>query len=327
MAKMRLRRRVVVQALGGLCLWPALGAAQSSAKVPTIGIIGAGSEASHGPWVAAMVARLRELGWRDGDNIRIAYRWAEGQNDRAAAYAKEFAEAKVDLIVSSGTAVVAAVKAAPDTVVVAASMSDPVKQGLAQSLAHPGGLVTGSSILTGDLAPKRIQLLREIFPALRRLAVMGYAVPYAGEMEQAQAYAKAQGLDVTPLPLKTSADIAVAFDSIKSRTDALYVAITPFTSVNRAEIFRRALDERLPSVTGLKEYVAAGALISYGTDFEDVFRRAGDTVDRILRGQKPGDIPFEQVVKFDLAVNLKTAKSLGLDTPPSILAAADEVIE
>jgi len=156
---------------------------------------------------------------------------------------------------------------------------------------------------------------------------MGYVQGYAGEMESAQTYAKAQGLDVKALPLKAPSDIAPAFESIKGHADGLYVAITPFTTVNRTEIFGLALDARLPSVTGLQEYVATGALISYGTNFVEVFRRAGDAVDRILRGEKPGDLPIQQSTKFDLAVNLKTAKTLDLAIPSSIFAAADEVIE
>ena len=273
-----------------------------------------------------MVARLKELGWVEGSNVRIEYRWAEAQNERLSTFAAEFAREKVDVIVASSPAVFVAVKAAPGTPLVAAAVNDPVKADLAQSLAHPGGAVTGSFVQAEDLAPKRVQLLREIAPSLRRLAVMFYAASTA-EMESAAAYAKTLGLDVTALPLKQSGDIAPAFESIKGRADGLYLSTTPFTTVHRTEIFGLALDARLPSVTGLKEDVASGALISYGTDFDDSFRRAGDTVDRILRGEKPGDLPFQQSTKFDLAINLKTAKALGLEIPSAIMAAADEVIE
>ena len=325
-----MRRREVLsflEALAGLVLWPALAVAQSQAKTPIVGIIGAGSPASHGPWIAAMVQRLKELGWVDGGNVKIEYRWAEGQNERVAAYAAEFAAQKVDVIVSSGPAAYLAAKAAPEMTVVAAAIGDPVKAGVAQSLAHPGGNLTGSSIQAADLAPKRIQLLREIVPGVRRLAVMGYAQGSTGEFESAAAHAKTLSLDVTALPLKAPADIAPAIESVRGRADGLYLAITPFTTVNRAQIIGLALDARLPIVTGLKEYVASGALISYGTDFDDVFRRAGDAVDHILRGDKPGDLPIQQSTKFDLAVNLKTAKALDLAVPSAILAAADEVIE
>jgi putative tryptophan/tyrosine transport system substrate-binding protein len=320
-----MRRRAFLSLVGLAAAWPLTARAQ--AKTPIVGVIGAGSPASHGPWIDAMVARLKELGWVDGGNVKIEYRWAEGQNERVAAYAAEFAERKVDVIVSSGPAAFIAAKAAPETPIVAAAMGDPIKAGVAQSLAHPGGNVTGSSIQTTDLAPKRIQLLREIALSLRQLAVMGYATGYAGEMESAETYAKTLGLDVTMLMLKSPADIAPAFESVKGRSDGLYLAITPFTTVNRAQIIGLALDARLPIVTGLKEYVASGALVSYGTNFDDVFRRAGDAVDRILRGEKPGDLPIQQSTKFDLAVNLKTAKALGLVIPSTILASADEVIE
>ena len=325
---MQLKRRTLIGALAGFSVWPALATslATAQAKIPTIGMLGAGSEASHGPWIAALVARLKELGWVDGSNVRIEYRWAEGQNERVAAIAAEFAQDKVDVMVTSGPAVFVAVKVAPGTPLVAAAVNDPVKAGLAQSLAHPGGAVTGSFVQAEDLAPKCIQLLREIAPSLRRLAVMFYAA-FTAEMESAAAYATTLGLDVTALPLKQSGDIAPAFESIKGRADGLYLSSTPFTTVHRAEIFGLALDARLPSVTGLKEDVASGALISYGTDFDDGFRRAGDTVDRILRGEKPGDLPFQQSTKFDLAVNLKTAKALGLDIPLTLLAAAAVLIE
>ncbi len=265
---MQMKRRTLIGALAGFSVWPALAAAQSPAKIPVIGVISAGSEASHGPLIAAMVARLKELRWVDGSNVRIEYRWAEGQNERVSAFAVDFARAKVDLIVTHGNAAVTlAAKAAPETPIVAASMGDPVKAGLAQSLAHPGGNITGSSIQVEDLAPKRIALLREIVPALRRLAVMGYAPgeTLGTEMQSAKAYAATIGLDVTALPLKQSGDIAPAFESAKGRADGLFVAITPFTGINRAKIFRLALEARLPSVTGVKEYVASGALISYGT--------------------------------------------------------------
>jgi putative ABC transport system substrate-binding protein len=323
-----LKRRTLLERLAGASLWPAFAAAQST--VPTIGIISVGSEALYRPLIAAMVARLKELGWVEGSNVRIEYRWAEGQNERVLAFAADFARAKVALIVThSNGAVRLVAKAAPETPIVAASMGDPVKVGLAQSLAHPGGNITGSSIQVEDLAPKRIALLREIAPALRRLAVMGYSPgeTLATEMESAKDYAAAIGLDVTVLPLTQSGDIAPAFESVKGRADGLFVASTPFAFINRAEIFRLALEARLPSVTGVKDYVASGALISYGVDFDDVWHRAGDAVDHILRGEKPANVPIQQSTKFELAVNLKTAKALDLAVPSAILAETDELVE
>jgi len=325
---MQLERRTLIGALAGFWMRPALALAQS--KIPTVGVISAGGETSFGHFIAAMVARLKELGWADGSNVRIEYRWAEGQNERVSAFAAEFARVKVDLIVThSNAAVTLAAKAAPETPIVAASMGDPVKAGLALSLAHPGGNITGSSIQVEDLAPKRTALLREIVPNLRRLAVMGYSSgeTLGTEMLSAKAYAATIGLDATAFPLKQSADIATAFESARGRADGLFVTSTPFTMINRAEIFRLALEARLPSVTGAADYVASGALVSYGTDFDDVWRRAAGYVDRILRGEKPGDLPIQQSTRFELAVNLKTAKALDLAVPQSILAGADEVIE
>jgi putative ABC transport system substrate-binding protein len=319
---------MLLKALAGFSVWPALAAAQ--AKIPIIGALGPGNEAVYGKWYAAMVARLEELGWVDGHNVKILYRWAGGNFERASAIAAEFAQLKVDVIVTTTNGVISrAMKAAPETPIVATGINgDPVVAGFVQTFAHPGGNVTGLSAQLFDLAPKRIQLLREIVPNLKRLAVMVYrTVERQPELQAAEAYGATQGLEVTVALLEQPGDIAPTFNSLKGRVDGVYVPGDPFTADNQAEIFAAAVSAHLPSVTNYKEYAASGALLSYGPSPYFQFRRAGDFVDRILRGEKPGDLPIQQPTRFELVVNLKTAKALDLTIPNIILAAVDEAIE
>ena len=206
---------------------------------------------------------------------------------------------------------------------------DPVGTGLVASLARPGGNVTGLSIQQTDLAGKRLELLREVVPGLRRLAILANVGNPAAvlEMGEVQAAARTLGLEVATLEIRRAEDIAPAFEALKGRADALYVCADPLVNTNRIRINTLALGARLPTMHGFREYVEAGGLMSYGPNFPDLFRRAADYVDKILRGAKPADIPVEQPTKFDLVINLTTAKALGLDVPPTLLARADEVIE
>ena len=274
--------------------------------------------------------RLRELGWTENRTITIEYRWAEGREERFAEIAAEFARLKVDAIVASGTpAVMASRQATSVTPIVFAPAGDPVASGLVASLARPGGNVTGLATLGADLAGKRVELLREAVSGLGRLAIMGnvgnpFSVLEVGEV---QAAARALGLDVATMEIRRAQDIAPAFETLKGRADAIYVCPDGLVSTNRIRINTLALGERLPAMHGYREYVEAGGLMSYGPNYPELFRRAADYVDKILHGAKPGDIPVEQPTKFDLIVNLTTAKALHLDIPPTLLARADEVIE
>jgi len=208
-------------------------------------------------------------------------------------------------------------------------MGDPVGAGLVASLPRPGGNVTGLSNQSADLAGKRVEHLREVVPGLRRLAVLAnVSNPVSGvEMGELQVAAKALGLDVVTLEIRRAEDIAPAFETLKGRAQALYVAGDPLMITNRVRINTLALGARLPTTYNQREFVEAGGLMSYGPNFPDLFRRAGDYVDKILRGTKPADIPVEQPTKFDLVINLTTAKALGLEVLPTLLARADEVIE
>jgi putative ABC transport system substrate-binding protein len=304
--------------------------AEQSARPATIGFLGAASPELAGPWVAAFVKRLHELGWTEGHNLAIVYRWADARGERYGEIAAELANLNVDVIVTWASApVLAAKRATPTIPIVFAAQMDPVGVGVVASLARPGGNVTGMSIQQTDTAGKRIELLREVAPKLVRLAVMANSgAPGAMiEMHEVAAAASALGLEVTPIEIRQTDEIFSSIESLQSRVDALYVATDPLIFSNRIRISEAALTGRLPTIYGSREYVDAGALMSYGPNWADLFRHAAGQVDKILRGTKPADIPVEQPTKFDLVVNLKTAKALGLELPPSILARADEVIE
>jgi putative ABC transport system substrate-binding protein len=323
------RRRAFVAFFGGAAAFPLAARGQPGGRLPIIGFLGATTPAAQSQWTAAFVQRLRELGWTEGRTIAIEYRWAEGRNERATEIAAEFVRLKVDAIVTGGTASVAAKQATSVIPIVFTAAGDPVGIGLVASLARPGGNVTGLSNQQNDLAGKRLELLREVVPGLRRLAILvniGNPVT-ALEMEEVQAAARTLGLDATTLEIRRAEDIAPAFEAIKGRADALFVCSDPLTNTNRIRINTLALTARLPTTHGLREYVDAGGLMSYGPNFPDLYRRAADYVDKILRGTKPADIPVEQPTRFDLVVNLTTAKALGLTIPETFLVRADEVIE
>jgi putative ABC transport system substrate-binding protein len=322
-----MRRREFIAGLGAVA-WPLAARGQQSGKLPTIGFLGADASA-FGPWTAAFVARLRELGWIEGRTIAIEYRWSEGRTERYAEIAAEFVRLKVDVIVTAGSAVPIVKQATTVIPIVFAVGIDPVGSGLVASLAQPGGNVAGLSIQANELAGKRLELARELVPQLRRLAIMfnvGNAQPVL-EMGETQAAARILGLEVAPLVIQRAEDIAPAFQALKTRADALYVAVDQLVVANRTSILTSALSARLPTIFSTRDFVKAGALMSYGPSYTERFRRAADYVDKILRGAKPGDFPVEQPTKFELVINLTTAKALGLDIPYSLLHRADEVIE
>jgi putative tryptophan/tyrosine transport system substrate-binding protein len=323
-------RRTFVSLLGGAAAaWPLAARAQQPAKLPTIGFLGTATPSMWSHWVAAFVQRLREQGWIDGRNIAIEYRWAEGRTERFAEIAAELVRRKVDVIVTSGGAVVAAKQATSGIPIVFPMAPDPVSSGLVASLARPGGNVTGLSIQSTELATKRLELIREVVPGLRRLAIMGNAGSPGAvlEMSEVQAAARKLGLEVEILEIRRAEDIAPAFESLRDRADALYIGADSLVGANRIRINTLSLGARLPTIYNSREYVELGGLLSYGPSYPDLFRRAAEFVDKILRGAKPGDIPVEQPTKFELIVNQTTAKALGLKIPEAFLLRADEVIE
>jgi putative ABC transport system substrate-binding protein len=324
------RRREFITLLGGAATWPLAARAQQPAKLPTIGYLGPSTRSLDSQRLNAFVQRLRELGWNEGRTIDIEYRWAEGRNERLAETAAEFVRRKVDVIVTSATPPTVAAKQATSVIpIVFAAVGDPVGIGVVESLARPGGNATGLSLQQTDAAGKRLEVLREVVPGLRRLAIMANSGnPSAGlDMREAQATARALGLEAVTSEVLRPEDIAPAFDALKGNVEALYVCGDPLAVTNRVRINTLALGARLPTMFGAREYVEAGGLMSYGANFLDLYRRTAELVDKVLRGSKPADIPVEQPTKFDLIINLTTAKALGLKIPPTLLARADEVIE
>jgi putative ABC transport system substrate-binding protein len=281
-------------------------------------------------WVAAFVQRLGELGWIEGRTVRIEYRWADGYAGRYTEIATEFVRLNVDVIVTVGTGAAAAKQVTSVIPIIFAAAADPVGGGLVASLARPGGNVTGLSLQQTDAAGKRLELVREILPDFRRLAIIanvGYPAAVL-DMNEVHVAARKIGLDVVDkLEIRKPEDITPAFGALKGGAQALYVCGDALMDAARAHINTLALGARLPTIYPNREYLQGGGLLSYGPNFADLFRRAGDYVDKILRGAKPGDLPVEQPTKFDLVINLITAKALGLTVPPSVLARADQVIE
>jgi putative tryptophan/tyrosine transport system substrate-binding protein len=324
-----MRRREFIALVGGVAAaWPLKARAQKLGKLPVIGFLGATTPTVWSPWITAFLQRLHELGRIDDSTIAIEYRWAQGREELYAELAAEFVRRKVDVIVTAGTdATMAVEKTTSEIPVVFAAVGDPVGTGLVASLAHPGGNVTGLSNEQTDLAGYRLELLKEVVPSVRRVALLGNigSPLILLEMKAAEEAAPKLGLDVFRLGVRKSEDIEPAIESVKDRADALYVCTDPLISTNRVRIDILAIGEKLPTMTSFREYVQAGGLISYGPNFPDLFRRAGDFVDKILRGAKPADLPVEQPVKFDLMINTTTAKVLGLTIPEKILVRASEV--
>jgi putative tryptophan/tyrosine transport system substrate-binding protein len=324
-----MKRREFMALLGGAAAWP-LAARAQQAKRPIVGFLGDSTPLAEKERAAAFAGRLHDLGWIEGRTIAIEYRWADARSDRLAEIAAEFSRLKVDVIVTGGTpATMAAKQAAPVVPIVFAAVGDPVGSGFVTTLARPGGNVTGLSSLAVDLAGKRLDLLREAIPNLGRLAIMGnvgnpLTVLELGEL---QAAARQLGLQLDTLEIRRPQDIASALDTVKGRADALYVCQDLLSRANRLRINTLALAARLPVMLASRELIEAAGLMSYGPNFVDLYRRAGDYVDKILRGAKPGDLPVEQPTKLELVINLITAQALGLTVPATLLARADEVIE
>ena len=320
-----MKRRAFITLLGGAVVWPLAARAQQAGKLPTVGFLGSNASA-WSTWTAAFVQRLRELGWIEGRTIAIEYRWSEGRPERNAEIAAEFVRLKVDVIVTNNFALPTLMQATEVIPIVFPLGTDPVGGGLVASLARPGGNITGLSMQSTDLAGKRLELLREVLPRLRRLATIGNAGnPQAVlEMGEVQAVARGLGIEVAPLKIRRAEDIAPAFETLKAQADALYVVGDALISANLTRIMTFSLGARLPMIFNARAFVQAGGLMSYGPNF---FRRTAELVDKILRGTKPGDIPVEQPSRFELVINLTTAKVLGLTIPESFILRADEVIE
>ena len=324
----RMRRREFIATVGGAAAWPVVASAQQPGRLPTIGFLGANASA-FSPWTAAFVGRLRELGWIDGRSIAIEYRWSEGRTERYAEIAAEFVRLKVDVILTVGSAVPTVRQATATIPIVFAVAIDPVGSGLVASLAKPGGNITGLSLQATNLAGKRLELLRELIPELRRLAIIfnGGNDQTVLEMNETQVAARTLGFDVASLEIRRMQDIAPVFESLKPQAEALYVVVDQLVVANLMRILTFALSMRLPMIFSTRDFVRSGGLMSYGPNYADLFGRAADYVNRILQGAKPADMPVEQPTRFELVLNMTTAKALGLTISESFLLRADELIE
>ena len=326
----RLRRREFVTLLGGAAAaWPLTARTQQAGKLPTIGFLGGPTASTAGQWVTVFRERLRELGWIEGRTVTLEVRWAEGRTERFAEIASEFVRLKVDVIVTAGPPVFAAKQATSVIPIVFATVADPLDTGLVAILSKPGGKITGLSLTAPELGSKRLELMREVIPNLRRLAIMANAAypPAMRELNEVEAATQLLGIETIALKIRQAADIAPAFEVINGRAEGLYVVGESLTSANQVRINSFALADRLPTMNPNRERVEIGGLMSYGPNFPSLYRRAGDFVDKVLRGTKPADIPVEQPTKFDLVINLTTAQALRLKLSESFLLRADEVIE
>jgi len=322
-------RRELIAGLGSTVAWPLAARAQQM-KRPTIGLLGGATASAQAQWTAAFVQRLRELGWVEGQTVKIEYRWAEGRFERSPAIIAELVRLEVDVIVTHATPNVLAAKQVTSVIpIVFPSAGDPVGNGLVASLARPGGNVTGLSVQSSELAQKVVQLLRDLLPNLGRFAIL-YRIgnPVAElQMDAVKATAGRFGVDVAIVEIRRAEDIAPALEALKGRTDALIVPSEPLYNTNRNQINSLALSTKLPTIYFDRVYVETGGLISYGPNWPSTWRRAAEFVDKILRGAKPADIPVEQPRTFELVINVKTAKAMGLTLPRRLLARADELIQ
>ncbi len=326
-----LTRKCIVALALGVLVAPLPSKAEQAPAIPRIGMLRTGSPSDRPEQIEAFRKGLRDLGYVEEQNIAIEFRYAEGREDRLPDLVAELVRLKVDVIVASGAVAIRAAKQATTTIpIVMAEVGDPVRTGLVASLARPGGNITGSTILGAELGAKRLQLLKETVPKLSRVAFLWNPANPSNRLhfEDIQLGAKALGVALQSVEIRSPDGFDSAFTAItRERPNGLIVTADPLHQLHVGRIIEFAARRRLPAMYLLRENVEAGGLMSYGASLLDLYRRAATYVDKILRGAKPGDLPVEQPTKFELVINLKTAKALGLKIPQSVLSRADEVIQ
>jgi putative tryptophan/tyrosine transport system substrate-binding protein len=330
-----MKRREFITALGGAAAWPlmARARAQQSERMRRIAVIQGGGDRDDPRSqrnIAAFLQALQQLGWTDGRNVRIDYRWPAGDADKARKYAEELVALAPDVILTvSSTSLAALLQATRTVPIVFLAIVDPVGSGFVNSLSRPGGNATGFMLFDYDLSAKWLELLKEIAPGVTRAAVLrDSAIPTGiGQFAVIQSVSRSVGVEVSPLNLRDAEIEAALVDFARLGNGGLIVTASPLSVVHREPIVALAARHKLPAVYWERFFVAADGLISYGSDQIDQFRGAAGYVDRILKGEKPADLPLQAPTKYELVINLKTAKALGLTVPPSVLARADEVIE
>ena len=324
-------RREIITLLGGATIWPMAATAQQVGKTPRIGVLLAGTPASFSTRAKAFLEGLRDHGYVEGRTIAIEWRWAQDKAERLPELAAELVGLNVDALVTGGTPAAKALKSATRTIpIVMAIIGDPVAAGLVDSIARPGGNATGFSIVAPDLSGKRLQLLKEVIPGISSVAVMSnVANPQSQiELNEMQIAARTLGLRLQSIQISAEASLENAFEKgTNAGVQALIVLTDAVLYSQRGRIVALAAANRLPAMYFFREFVQEGGLMSYAPSDTDLFRRAATYVDKVLKGTNPGDLPVEQPTKFELVINLKTAKALGLDVPATLLARADEVIE
>ncbi len=327
-----MKRREFITLLGSAgAVWPLAALAQQAAKIPRVGLLSPFTPDDTAPWHQAFLRGLSDLGWVDGKNIAIEYRYSNGRNDSLPGLIADLIRLKVDIIVTAVTNdTLAAKNGAGGIPIVMAAAGDPVATGIVASLARPGGNITGLSQMNPELTGKRLELLKEIAPNISSVAVLlnpDDPISMLG-LNEVELPARKMKIEVHPLEVRNSRDLDNALqEAVKLRADALAIMPNPVFVTNLKLIADFAVQNRLPSMFHLREFAKAGGLVSYGVDRIDLFRRAAAFVDKILKGASPSDLPIEQPTKFELTINLKTAKALGLTVPPKLLLTADEVIE
>ena len=331
-----MRRRefiALVGSAGAMTYWPRLSRAQRAERVRRVGVLMnlAADDLEASARISALQRSLHELGWVELRNIAFEIKYADGRIDILPRLASELVASNVDVIVGAGTPAVQALKMQTNSMpVVIGAGGDPVGAGLVSSLARPGGNITGFSLQSTEVVTKRLQLSGEIVPGLTRLAFLWDPnnASIALQFKETEAAGRAVGVQVQSVEVTTVAQIeAGMLAAAKARADAIFASSDAIQTANRAHIAALAIQHKLPLSAEFKIVASAGALFTYGPSVADLWRRAGGYVDRILKGEKPGDLPVQQPTKFELVINLKTAKALGLTVPPTLLARADEVIE